>query len=78
MIDWISVKDRLPNKGDSVLVWLGDSDFCDLPMMGDYLPKYFKETDWRIVDLWGEYKEPYNFVFEKVTHWAEITPPEDV
>jgi hypothetical protein len=63
MINWISVKDRLPENECDILIWTPYGHWNATG--GHYKPdrKAFYEHD--------------SVLIEDVTHWAEINEPED-
>ena len=63
-MDWISVKDRLPENADRVLVSQGEVDDVEIAY-------YFHGFGWKMLD--SEWHNIYG-----VTHWMPLPkPPED-
>jgi len=67
MPEWISVKERLPENDDWVLIWYRDKD-------GDYYPTVgrFKENG-----CWSTDVDANDFAYppEEITHWMPIPEP---
>lgn len=64
MIDWIDVKDDLPQEGQPVIVFTDDFDFASLCSDGQWY-------------LWGHEFEVDGWIPEwAVTHWCELNEPE--
>ena len=78
---WISIKKRLPDSPRTVLVCtLGWPNKWNGPivLMGEYFRKKGangRNAHWRVVDIWGNYDEPYLFVSDgAITRWMELPP----
>lgn len=68
MSKWISVKDRLPNHHDMVLVWMEGKD-C---------PDYVSMAFWAKTEGWGWTKgdgNKANDLWGTVTHWMPLPEP---
>jgi hypothetical protein len=76
---WISVKKQLPKEGRTVLVQtISWPNLWNKPeiLMGECFPKRNandRNNIWRVVDIWGEYNKPYQFVPDEcITYWREL------
>ena len=73
---WIDVNKALPESGQHVIVCFTNSNFWTGPMYADFFRHECKngnvEIRWRIVDLWEDYDQTYNFVEIDPTHWMPI------
>jgi len=65
MSEWISVKDRLPQEDDPVLVWDIASPYSEFVDIGYYDPHSAPDTGWRC----NEYMN------RSVTHWMPLPEP---
>lgn len=63
-MNWISVKDRLPEDGDGVFVYGNLKDMGHFHAVMVYYEGEFIDTDTDITN-------------KKVTHWAELTSPDE-
>lgn len=63
-MDWISVKDRLPNSGQSVLVCLESKAVTEALYLGD---KFVRPEMFSL--------RTYKFKTNKVTHWMPLPQP---
>ena len=62
MNEWISVKDRLPNNGQRVLIYCKEIDEVQVGIFVDQNKTFI------LFEMW-------NISIEHVTHWCEIPEP---
>lgn len=76
-MNWISVEDRLPEDGQEVLF---KQDICVNDEKNYFVGKYhaYLESFRLSVHFDGGLTMASVNLHDCVTHWAEITPPEDV
>ena len=79
MNEWISVKDRLPEEYNWVLISYTDATDNNLRFIPSIAE--IKNGVWYTRELQAEHKDKYNFEKDclvKVTHWAPLPrPPRD-
>ena len=70
MIEWISVKERIPNDERTVLLWIGSNELYLEP---EVILAFYKYDE----------RHPYAWVSaqdadpRRATFWAEINPPQE-
>lgn len=69
MSDWISVKDRLPNDDDSVLV-IVSGKVGNITLDNAFQLAQFSMDEGWILEMWPEWEDP------KVTYWMPIPEPQ--
>ncbi len=69
-MEWISVKEVLPenNPNKDLIIWLGNSE---LPSWRNSI---YVENEFYL-EGYNNSQKKVHYIKEKVTHWAEITPP---
>lgn len=68
MIEWVSVKDRLPEPSERVLV-----SNCDYIATG-----WFENGSWEVGDVGDIFNGGWGVEPEDITHWSEAnTPPKE-
>ena len=69
MNEWISVKDRLPESDELVLVLVDGKPTRNITLVGAYeLANYDKEEGW-FLEMWPEWEGA------KVTYWMPLPEP---
>lgn len=75
-MNWVSVKERLPDSGVPVVVY-GENVTIDWMR---YCTLYREERSWgptRWQSLgWGGPESEMEMMEDEITHWVELTPPE--
>lgn len=68
-MQWISVKDRLPDKEENVLFF--DGDMIYIGGIGSYEEGY--EEGGKIIDFWIDFpQESIDFEWNDITHWMPL------
>lgn len=73
---WISVKDRLPDDNQSVLIWSGRHDIARFKRAtydGPVITKENGDPDVPTVGFWWKNRSPISG--RDITHWAELPDP---
>jgi hypothetical protein len=65
MSEWISVKDRLPDYVQQVLVYRTECFVCEV--------MEYRNGSWNIWN--GEYFDSFNSEFNDITHWMPLPEP---
>lgn len=72
MSEWISVSDRLPEKGQIVLIYEGGSK---VPISSRYSPQDCKYSQWPEICNCGGVECHPGLHQEEVTHWMPLPKP---
>lgn len=67
--EWVSVEDRLPVDGETVLAWAGDQVVIERWMERHESPVGWSSATMPIGPAWDEHE------FEEITHWMSLPPP---
>ena len=75
-VGWISVKERLPDKDQEVLIFAnswGEKHITSATFMG--LPDYLKGKPWWSGNGWSGYEWEWDFNEDHISHWMPLPPP---
>jgi hypothetical protein len=74
-MEWISVKDRLPEMNQVVLVYNAEFDGNEYSI-DEWVTYYERPVEFSTIEI--ETGEGWSMhEFEEVTHWSPLTPPKD-